>query len=72
MDMRTNKAQSDLNDQLRRAIDTSGLTRYEIAKRTSLSYSQIHSFCAGSRTLTLDSASRVCEILGLALKKARK
>jgi ribosome-binding protein aMBF1 (putative translation factor) len=66
------RVQYDLNEQLRRAIDKSGLTRYEIAKRAELSYSLIHTFCAGSRTITLDSASHICEILGMSLRKVKK
>lgn len=63
---------SDLAAQLRRAIDASGLSRYEIAKRTGLSYSMIHSFVAGSRGLMLDSGSAICRILALEIRPIPK
>lgn len=70
--MRRRKKPTGLGDQLRQAITDSGLTRFEVAKRASISYSQIHSFCAGTRTLTVDSASRVCDVLGLKLTKVKR
>ncbi|NOT01458.1 MAG: helix-turn-helix transcriptional regulator [Phycisphaerales bacterium] len=62
----------DLGDQLRRAIADSGLSRFEVARRASISYSQIHSFCAGKRSLTLDTASRVAAVVGLHFARVKR
>ena len=59
------KRQDGLADQLRAAIAESGLTRAEIARRSGLSYSVVHGAAAGTRDLTVGTATRLCEALGL-------
>ncbi len=60
---------SDLAGQLRRAIGGSGLTRNQVAKQAGLSYSVIHGFMAGTKDLTLNTASRIAAIVGLRFVK---
>ncbi len=62
----------DLAKQLREAIERSGLTRKQIADRTGVSYSAVHGFVAGTRDMTLQSASKIAEVVGLDLRPVRR
>lgn len=64
------KATKSLGEQLQAAITRSGLTRNQIAKRTGLSYGLIHGFMAGTKDLTLSSASKIAILLGIGLCEA--
>ena len=66
--MANEERQDGLADQLRAAIAESGLTRAEIARRTGLSYSIVHAFVAGPRDITVGTATRLCEALGLEVR----
>ena len=57
----------DLSRRLLQAIKRSGLTRAELSRRADLPYSVVHTFVAGKRTLTLESASSLCRVLKLEL-----
>lgn len=61
---------TDLAEQLRRAWRESGLSRYMLAKRSGVGYSIIHRFAAGERDLKLQTASKLCDVLGLELRPA--
>ncbi|MGA2068763.1 MAG: helix-turn-helix transcriptional regulator [Thermoguttaceae bacterium] len=66
-----------LADQLRKAIERSSLTLYAVAKGSGLAYAVVHYFARGERTLTIDSAGKIADFLGLELapkqsKKAKK
>jgi transcriptional regulator with XRE-family HTH domain len=54
-----------LSDQIRRAIDESGLTRYRIAQDTGIDESALSKFYNGTRGLTLDNLDALCEYLQL-------
>ena len=58
--------------QLRDAILGSDMSRYEIAKRAGLAYSQMSLFINGQRSLTLTSAAKIARVLGLELRPVRK
>lgn len=60
--------------QLKEAIQSSGRTHRDIAKAADVGPDQLSRFMAGKRDLTLATASRVCDALGLELapKKPRK
>ncbi len=68
----------DIEDQLREAVAESELSRYRIAKLSGVSEGQLSRFVMDKddprhRTLTLTSAARVAEVLGLELTpKPRK
>ena len=64
----------DMEKQLKRALISSALSRYEIAKRSGLSEAQLSYFVNGKRSLTLPAASKLAKVLGLELvaKKQRK
>jgi transcriptional regulator with XRE-family HTH domain len=58
-----------LADQLRKAIETSGWTSYEIAKRAGTSPQTLYRFVSGDRDLTLGTADPILKVLGLTLAK---
>jgi len=54
-----------MTDQLRKAIDDSGLTRYRIAQDTGIDESTLAKFYHAKRGLSQDSLDRLFEYLGL-------
>ncbi len=54
-----------LTDQLRQAIDDSGLTRYRIAKETGISESALAKFYNGHRGLSMEALNALGEFLQL-------
>ena len=72
-DMTTKRQhQTDLAAVIRRAIRDSGLTPYRVATDADVDRAAMTRFLHGQRGLTLDSASRICEVLGLELRPAQK
>ncbi len=63
--MNTHRLSDQLTDQLRRAIDESGHTRYRIAKETGIDESALAKFYNGRRTLSMDALDRLGEYLKL-------
>ena len=57
------------SDLLRAAIESSGKTRYAIAKATdgAVDQAQLSRFMAGGRTLTLDTAESIGRVVGVEL-----
>lgn len=55
-----------LSDQIRRAIDTCGLSRYRIAQETELEESTLCRFMAG-RAITTANLDRLAELLRLSI-----
>ena len=62
----------NLTDQLRQAIDDSGMTRYRIAQETGIDESTLAKFYHGTRGLSLDNLDLLCEYLGLRIVMDRK
>ena len=58
---------SSLSDQVRKAVDASGKSRYRIAKDLDISEATMSRFMSGERGLTLTVLDRLAEYLGLAL-----
>jgi len=56
-----------LTDQLRQAIDVSGLTRYQIAKETGIDESALAKFYNGHRGLSMEALNALGECLRLRL-----
>ena len=50
---------------IRRAVNDSGLSLNELAKRSGVSQPQLSRFMRGERSLTLDSAAKLFQYLGL-------
>jgi len=65
---RTNK----LTDQLRQAIDDSGLTRYRIAQETGINESALGKFYNGQRGLSMEGLNALGECLDLVITMRRK
>jgi transcriptional regulator with XRE-family HTH domain len=61
-----------LTDQLRQAIDDSGLTRYQIAKATGIDESALAKFYNGRRGLSMDALDALGEFLRLTITLGRK
>lgn len=72
MSKRRRRRRADLNEQLRKAIKASGLTPYRIATDAGVDRAVMTRFVNGDRGLTLDTASRITEYLGLELRPLRK
>ena len=60
-----------LTDQLRQAIDDSGLTRYRIAKEAGISESALAQFYNGHRGLSMESMNALGEFLQLRIIMGR-
>jgi transcriptional regulator with XRE-family HTH domain len=61
-----------LTDQLRKAIDDSNLTRYQIAKATGIDESALAKFYNGHRGLSMDALNALGEFLQLTITLGRK
>ena len=51
-------------DQLRKAIEKSGETQYSLSKATGVDQSVLSRFLHGERTISLETAARLCKHLG--------
>src|SRR3954454_13996427 len=62
---RMRRKRSTLSDQVRRAINDSGMSRYALCKEIELSQSTMSRFMAGKGGLSMDMLNRVGAVLGL-------
>jgi hypothetical protein len=68
----TKKPTKLLSDQLRHAIDASGLTRYRISKETGISETTLALFYNGHRGLSMRAMDTLGEFLELEIIMRRK
>ena len=61
-----------LSDQIRQAIDDSGLTRYRIAQETGISETALALFYNGQRGLSMKALNALGEFLQLTITLGRK
>ena len=61
-----------VSDQLRQAIDDSGLTRYRIAQETGISETALSLFYNGHRGLSMEALNALGEFLQLTITLGRK
>lgn len=61
-----------MTDQLRQAIDDSGMTRYQIAKETGIDESALAKFYNGHRGLSMEGLNALSECLQLTINLGRK
>jgi transcriptional regulator with XRE-family HTH domain len=66
------KRPKPLTDQLRQAIDDSGLTRYRISKDTGISEPTLSQFYNGHRGLSMEAMNALGECLQLTIHLGRK
>ncbi len=55
------------SDQIRAAVDASGMSRYRICREIGLSQPTMSRFMAGKSGLSMESLDRLAELLGLAV-----
>ncbi len=58
---------TDIEQQLRDAIQSSGLSLYQLGKESGINDSQLSRFMRGERDLRLQNVVRLCRVLGLHL-----
>ena len=66
------KRTKKLTDQLRQAIDDSGLTRYRIAQESGISEATLSKFYLGQRGLSMEAMNALGECLQLTINLGRK
>ncbi len=59
-------------EQIGRALQTSGMSRFELSRQSGVAYSVIHRFLAGQNDVNLRTAERLCRVLNLGLAPVRK
>jgi hypothetical protein len=64
-------AVSPISNQLRQAIEDSGLSAYRLAADSGVNVAAILRFKAAERGLTLDSVDRIAAALGLELRSTK-
>ena len=70
--MAKKKQRRAFQDEIRRAIDTCGKTRYQIWKETGIAQSTLSEFMAGGRGLSMRNLDLLAECLDLRLTMASK
>jgi transcriptional regulator with XRE-family HTH domain len=58
---------TSMSDQVRRAIENCGLTRYAIAKQTGITEGGLSRFMAGERDMTLRTLDKIAPLIGVRL-----
>ena len=69
---KTRRQKDTLSNQLRRAIDESGMSRYAICKACGIDQASMSRFMAGRVGLLLDPIERLADFLDLELVKRTK
>ncbi len=65
-------AKQDWNEKVRAAVRRDGRSLYALAKAADLWISPMQRFMEGTSGLTLDSAERLCKVLGMDLVAIKK
>lgn len=63
---------TNLAETIRNAVAECGLSRLQLSKRTGIHYATIHGFIGGYRDITLRTACKLCMLLDLELRPARR
>lgn len=65
---------NNLSESLRKAIEESGYSNYQLSHLTGVSQSVLNRFVSGERDITLGTASKIAVVIGaeLKIKAARK
>ena len=61
-----------LGDELRHAVEGSGLTLYRIAKASGVTYPVLHRFVVHKRDIKLSSVERLADLFSMRLTQPRK
>ncbi|MFC1782724.1 helix-turn-helix domain-containing protein [Planctomycetota bacterium] len=65
------KKTPDLETVLKDALKNSGLSTYKLEEKTGVAQAVIYRFISGKRSITLPTASKIAEALGLELRPKR-
>jgi plasmid maintenance system antidote protein VapI len=68
--MAKRKKALSLSEDIRAAVSKCGLTPYELAKEAEVDRSVLSRFLAGKRTITLETADRLADVLKLRITRA--
>jgi DNA-binding phage protein len=66
------KDRATVSDQLREAIRRDGRTLYRLALDSGVNHTILERFMRAERCMTLDTAGKVCKVLGLRLQQVKK
>jgi len=66
------RAEPNIEEQLRQAILTAGVSRYALSKASGVSQGVLSRFVHGERTVTMDTAARIAAALGLELRPVKR
>jgi len=66
------KQSKDIEQQLRDAILTSGISRYRLSKQTGVSQATLSLFVNGHQSLNLTTAAKLARALGLEFRRVPK
>ena len=66
------KKKDDFEEQMKKAIDAYGISRYQLSKESGVSESQLSLFMSGQRSLTLKSAGKIAEVIGLEIRSTKR
>ena len=66
------KRRKKLSDQIRRSIETCGMTRYRISKETGIDQSNLSRFIHGEVGLSMDSLDRLADLLNLNITTGKR
>ena len=66
------KKRLKFSDQIRKAIDDSGTSRYAIWKETGIDQGALSHFMAGNRGLSMDSLDLIAEMLKLDIVRRKR
>lgn len=60
-----------VSERLRKAIERSGMSRYEIARRSGVEQSSLSRFVNGERGLSQEAIDAICALFGLRLVSSK-
>ena len=66
------KGSLNLVEELRQAILNSGETEYRVSKESGVAQPVVNRFLRGERGISLETASKLCQYLGLHLARIRR
>ena len=66
------KRRAKLSDQVRKAIDVCGMSRYAISKATGIYQSTLSRFMSGERGLTMTALDKLADLLELNITMPRQ
>ena len=62
----------DLAEIIRQAFRESGMTRAELSRRSGVFYSALHGFIGSDRDISISTASKLMEALGLTVTSVKR